>query len=63
MTSSSGMVGGGVRGMDVGIVHMTIAQVGDPMRVFHLFMEEYHRDGERTTETIAGKVENGTTNE
>ena len=58
MTSSSGMVGGGVRGKDAGIDHRTIAQVGAIIMGFHPFMEEYHQGGERTIETIVGKEKN-----
>ena len=56
------MVGGGVRGEGAGIGHGTIAQVGAIIMVFHLFMEEYHQDGEMTIETIVGMVDHGTTN-
>ena len=42
MIFSFTVVGGGVRGKDAGIAHGTIAQVGGPMRVSHLSMEEYH---------------------
>jgi len=57
------MAGGGVRGKDAGIAHGTIAQVGDTIMVFHLFIEEYIQDGEMTTERIVGMAESGIINE
>jgi hypothetical protein len=48
------MVGGGVHGKGVGIVHRTIAQVGHTITVSLLSMGEYHQDGEMTTERIVG---------
>ena len=49
--------------MGVGIVPTAIIRVGDTMMVFHLSIQEYLQDGERTIETIVGKVKNGTTSE
>jgi len=57
------MVGGGVRGKDAGIAHGTIAQVGDTIMGFHLFMEEYLQDGEVNIESIVGMGRNGIINE
>jgi len=57
------MVGGGVRGKDAGIAHGTIAQVGDTIMVFHLFMEEYLQDGEVNIKSIVGMGRNGIINE
>lgn len=48
--------------MVVGIVRMTIDQVGAIIMVSHLSIQESPLDGEKTTDTIVGKVENGTIN-
>jgi hypothetical protein len=57
------MVGGGVRGKDVGIAHGTTTQVGPTIKAFHLFIEGYPQAGGMTTGIIVGKGINGTTNE
>jgi hypothetical protein len=57
------MVGGGVRGKDVGIAHDTTTQVGPTIETFHLFIEGYHQVGGTTIGSIVGEGINGTTNE
>jgi hypothetical protein len=57
------MVGGGVRGKDVGIAHATTTQVGATIEAFHLFMQGYPRAGGMTTGIIVGEGISGTTNE
>jgi len=57
------MVGGGVRGKDVGIARGTIVQVGATIETFHLFIREYPRAGGMTTGIIVGEGISGTTNE
>jgi len=57
------MVGGGVRGKDVGIAHSTTTQGGATIKAFHLFMEGYPQAGGMTTGIIVGEGIGGTTNE
>jgi hypothetical protein len=57
------MVGGGVRGKDVGIVHGTTIQVGPTIKESPLFMQGYPQAGGMTTGTIAGEDISGTTKE
>jgi hypothetical protein len=57
------MVGGGVRGKDVGIARGTIIQVGATIETFHLFMQGYPQAGGMTTGIIVGEGISGTTNE
>jgi hypothetical protein len=57
------MVGGGVRGKGVGIVHGTTTRVGSTIKAYHLFIEGYHQVGGMTIGSIVGEGINGTTNE
>ena len=57
--SSSGMAGGGVRGKDDGIAHITTTQVGAIIKALHLFIPGYHRAGGMTTGNIVGEDING----
>jgi hypothetical protein len=57
------MVGGGVRGRDVGTAHGITTQVGSTIKVFHTFMHKYAQIGEKVTGSIVGKDIGGTTNE
>jgi hypothetical protein len=56
------MVGGGVRGKDVGITHGTTTQVGLTIKAFHLFTEGYPQAGGMITGIIVGEGIGGTTN-
>jgi len=56
------MVGGGVRGKDVGIAHGTTTQVGITIEEFPSFIHEYTHAGEMTTGIVVGKGIGGTTN-
>ena len=57
------MVGGGVRGKDIGIAHGTTTQVGPTIKAFHLFIKGYPQAGGMTTGIIVGKGMSGATNE
>jgi hypothetical protein len=57
------MVGGGVRGKDVGIAHGTTTQVGPTIKGFPLFMQGYPQAGGMTTGIIVGEGIRGTINE
>jgi hypothetical protein len=57
--SSSGAAGGGVRGKDDGIAHITTTQVGAIIKAFHLFIPEYRRVGEMTIGNTVGEDING----
>jgi hypothetical protein len=57
------VAGGGVRGKDDGIVHITTTQVGAIIKAFHLFIPGYRRAGGMTTGNIVGKDINGITSE
>jgi hypothetical protein len=60
-TSFSTVAGGGVRGKDAGIAHITMTQVGVTIEVSHLFMPGYRQAGGMTTGIIVGKDIDGTT--
>jgi len=53
------MAGGGVRGKDDGIAHITTTQVGAIIKALHLFIPGYHRAGGMTTGNIVGEDING----
>jgi hypothetical protein len=57
------MVGGGVRGKDIGIAHTTTTQVGNTIKAFHPFIEGYLHTGGRITGITVGEGIAGTTNE
>ena len=57
------MVGGGVRGRDVGTAHATTIQVGSTIKGFHPFMRKYTQVGGKVTGSIVGKGIGGTTKE
>jgi len=57
------MVGGGVRGKDVGIARGIIIQVGTTIETFHLFIRGYLKAGEMNIGSIVGKDINGTISE
>jgi hypothetical protein len=57
------MVGGGVRGRDVGTAHGTTTQAGTTIKEFHPFMDGYTQTGKITTGIIIGEGIGGTTNE
>ena len=61
-TSFSGMVGGGVRGKDVGIAHGIITGAGVIITMFQVFILMLIQVGEDTTETIIGTDTGGTMN-
>jgi len=57
------MVGGGVRGKDVGIARGTTTRVGATTKEFRLFMQRYPQAGGMTTGPIIGEGISGTTSE
>jgi hypothetical protein len=57
------MVGGGVRGKDVGIAHGTTTQVGPTIIEFPLFIQKYPQAGGMTTGIITGEGIRGTISE
>jgi len=59
--SFSTVVGGTVRGKDVGIARGIIIQVGATIDTFRLFIETYHPVGDRIIGSVTGKGINGTT--
>jgi len=61
MTFSSITVGGGVLGMDAGIVLDTITPAGFTIETFHPFIQGYPIIGGMTTGRIVGEDINGTT--
>jgi hypothetical protein len=56
------MVGGGVRGKDVGIAHGIITGAGVIITMFQVFILMLIQVGEDTTETIIGTDTGGTMN-
>src|SRR4030042_6005678 len=56
------MVGGGVRGKDVGIAHVIITGAGVIITMFQVFILIWTQVGEDTTETVIGTDIGGTIN-
>jgi hypothetical protein len=57
------MAGGGVRGRDTGIDHVTMTQLGSTIKWSHPFMPGYLQVGGMTTGIIPGEDIDGTTSE
>jgi hypothetical protein len=60
-TSFSGMAGGGVCGMDVGIAHIIMTGAGVITAMSPVFIMTWTRAGGDTTETVLGTDTSGTT--